>query len=215
MDASFWLARWQNNELGFQLDAAHPLLQQCLPSLLEGCCKVLIPLCGKSPDIAYISGFFPVLGIELSAIACHDFFIEQRLGFYSCLAEPFRCYQSGNITLWQGDFFAFEPAHSGDCNVVYDRAALIALPPAMRRQYAAKLMQLVPAGARILLLSLEYPQHEKQGPPFAVYQQEIEQLFPAANITLLAERDITGNGFARRRFDTSSLIEKAYCITLP
>jgi hypothetical protein len=32
---------------------------------------------------------------------------------------------------------------------------------------------------------------------------------------LLAELDITGNGFARRRFDTSILVEKAYCITLP
>lgn len=215
MDAPFWLARWQNNELGFQLDAAHPLLRQCLPGLLEGCNKVLVPLCGKSPDIAYLSGFLPVLGIELSAIACHDFFIEHNLAFHCWPAEPFRCYHSGNISLWQGDFFAFDPAHSIDCNVAYDRAALIALPPAMRQQYAAKLMQLLPAGARILLLSLEYPQLEKQGPPFAVYQQEIEYLFPTADIMLLAELDITGNGFARRRFDTSRLVEKAYCITLP
>jgi thiopurine S-methyltransferase len=214
MDADFWLTRWQNNELGFQLDNAHPLLVQCLPSLLVNSTKVLVPLCGKSPDIHYLSGFLPVLGAELSAIACHEFFIEHQLAFNSWPVDCFRCYQSEYITLWQGDFFAMQPEHVMACDLIYDRAALIALPQPMRQQYADKLQAILPHGAKVLLISLEYPQHEKSGPPFSVSREEIDALFPNAEIELLAELELTGKGFARRRFATSSLVEKAYCITL-
>jgi len=214
MEADFWLARWKNNELGFQLECAHPLLMQCLPSMLSGSNKVFVPLCGKSPDINHLASFLPVIGAELSAIACHDFFFEHKLAFNSWLAEPFRCYQSDNIILWQGDFFELSQEHLADCNLVYDRAALIALPAPMRQLYANKLQQLLQPGTKILLISLEYPQHEKAGPPFSVTTAEIKTLFPTADVELLAESELTGKGFARRRFETSVLIERAYCITL-
>jgi len=70
MDASFWHARWQQNELGFQLEAAHPLLQKWLAHVGSGKGPVLVPLCGKSPDIQYLANFSSVVGAELSPIAC-------------------------------------------------------------------------------------------------------------------------------------------------
>lgn len=214
MEADFWLARWRNNELGFQLDAAHPLLVQCLPAVMDNCTSVLVPLCGKSPDMVYLSQYFSVLGAELSDIACRDFFNEQNLPHNLTDLGHFKMFVGANISLLQGDFFALEREQITHCQLVYDRAALIALPPLMRQQYAAKLNTLLPAGTRILLISLEYPEHEKQGPPFAVFYDELVKLFPSAKIELLAEMELTGKGFARRRFETSSLIEKAYCITL-
>jgi thiopurine S-methyltransferase len=215
MDAAFWLARWQRNELGFQLDDTHPLLKQCLLPLLAGHTQVLVPLCGKSPDLWYLSQFLSVVGAELSAIACQDFFAERGLQVKPRQQHAFQCYQFDNIRLWQGDFFALSQAQVAGCQLAYDRAALIALPPDMRQQYAVKLMALLAEGSKILLISVEYPQHEKQGPPFSVSQDEIAALFPAAKIDLLAQQDITNKGFARRRFATSTLVEKAYCVTLP
>ena len=61
-------------------------------------------------------------------------------------------------------------------------------------------------------LSLEYPQAEKAGPPFSVDEAEIRQLFDGAIIEKLASTDLTGEGFARRRFLTSSLIETSWLI---
>ena len=215
MEAEFWHQRWQNNELGFQLDEAHPLLRQYLPAVIAGKHKVFVPLCGKSPDLSYLAHYLPVIGAELSAIACKDFFLEQALPFNVSQQHTFHYYQSGAIDLWQGDFFALTEQHISGCNLIYDRAALIALPLEMRQQYVQKLRQLIPKGGDILLISLEYPQHEKQGPPFSVPDKEIKQLFAGAEITLLGTAELTGKGFARRRFATSSLIETVYRITLP
>ncbi|GAB58600.1 thiopurine S-methyltransferase [Rheinheimera nanhaiensis] len=215
MDTDFWLARWQNNELGFQLDQVHPLLQQCLEQVLDQHKRVLVPLCGKSLDMCYLATFLPVSGVELSQIACDDFFSAYQQPYQLLCAPSFRCYMSERITLWQGDFFALSPVELEGASLVYDRAALIALPEQMRQQYAAKLRQLLPAGSTMLLISLEYPQHEKQGPPFSVTAAEIGQLFPGSDIELLAELEQTGKGFARRRFVTSYLIERAYRIRLP
>ena len=215
MDAGFWHARWQNNELGFHMDSAHSLLRQCLPAFLPVTGKVLVPLCGKSPDLRFLAQAMPVIGAELSEIACDDFFSEQQLAYVKQLQGDFIRYQADNITLLQGDFFALTKPQVQDCTLAYDRAALIALPPQMRRQYATHLCQLLPSGAKILLISLAYPQAEKQGPPFSVPEQEVRQLFAGCEIAVLATQDITGQGFAKRRFATSSLVETAYSITLP
>ena len=58
--------------------------------------------------------------------------------------------------------------------MVYDRAALIALPPAMRQRYAQLLCERLPAHVKVLLITLEF--EGEQGPPFSVYQAEVEQL---------------------------------------
>jgi thiopurine S-methyltransferase len=215
MDNAFWLERWQRNELGFQLDDAHPLLVQCLSQVLSGQKQVFVPLCGKSPDMWYLAQFLRVVGAELSSIACQAFFAEQGMSVSPVHDAGFQRYEQGNICLWQGDYFALTKAAVAGCELTYDRAALIALPPDMRQRYAGKLMDLLPAGAKILLISLEYPQHEKQGPPFSVPENEIAALFKGARVDLLATLDITNKGFARRRFETTTLYEKAYCITLP
>ncbi len=78
-----------------------------------------------------------------------------------------------------------------DCAAVYDRAALIALPPLRRRRYVRELHALLPAGCRALLITLEYPPHEKQGPPFAVPEAEVRELYGRDwQVETLERRDI-------------------------
>ena len=60
---------------------------------------------------------------------------------------------------------------------IYDRASLIALDEGLRQKYAKHLSDIIEFDARILLLTLNYPQHQRSGPPFAVSKEEVDQIF--------------------------------------
>ena len=79
------------------------------------------------------------------------------------------------ITLLNGDYFAVEGLA---CDALYDRAALVALPPDLRRRYAAHTDGLLREGAFRLLITLEYEQALVQGPPFAVLADEVRGYWP-------------------------------------
>ena len=88
-----------------------------------------------------------------------------------------RHYRAGDIELICGDAFALDAAVLADCAAVYDRAALIALPPPLRQRYVRRTVCAAAAGCRGLLITLEYPQHEKNGPPFSVPEAEVRELY--------------------------------------
>lgn len=210
MQQDFWLQCWQQNQLGWQQDEAHPLLRSA-PSDWLNASPVFVPLCGKSPDLLFLAQQAPVVGAELSEIACRDFFTENQLEATRTQIGAFVCYNAAAIKLWQGDFFAMQNVQVAECRRIYDRAALIALPAPMRQDYVHQLRALMPT-ADLLLLSLEYPAAEKNGPPFSVPAEEITRLFGFAVVTLLQQRDLTGQGFARRRFATTYLTETCWRI---
>lgn len=88
-------------------------------------------------------------------------------------------YQFDELTLFTGDFFT-APVESVD--LVYDRAALVALPEEMRAEYAQRVLQLLKPGGRILLVSMDYVQTELSGPPFSVPEAEIRTLFMGCEV---------------------------------
>lgn len=192
------------------------MLVSALPELLAlnntpASSRIFVPLCGKSPDLHFLAERFHVIGCELSAIACADFFAEANLSPEQVLVGEHVVYQHDEIALWQGDFFRLPERAVSDISLIYDRAALIALPKDMRARYVQQLKTLFPS-ATMLLISLAYPEEEKSGPPFNVTETEIRQLFAGASFVKLLEHDLTGVGFAKRRFATSSLIETAWLI---
>jgi thiopurine S-methyltransferase len=217
MQQAFWLECWQQPYPGFHLDQVHPLLQACWSRVYqpEVHQQVLVPLCGKSIDMMFLRQHLPVLGVELAERACTDFFQEQQMAVSLQKVNHFQRYDAARLRLLQGDFFQLTQDESAECRLVYDRAALIALPAEMRQDYVRHLRQILPTQSTLLLISLEYPAEEKQGPPFAVCEAEIRQLFAGAQIDVLAISNRTGLGFARRAFATSSLVEKAWRIQLP
>ena len=77
-------------------------------------------------------------------------------------------------------------------DAVYDRAALIALPPRSRNRYARHQFDLT-GGAGQLLITLDYDQTQMDGPPFSVPEEEIGVLYGGRyRRELLASREITG-----------------------
>lgn len=193
MEAEFWHQRWRDNQIGFHQDRPSPLLLKHWPSLgLAPGSRVFVPLAGKTLDMPWLaSQGHRVLGVELSRIAVEDFFAEHGLRPEIAESRYGRHYRAGSIELICGDAFALDSQALADCTAVFDRAALIALPPPLRQRYMREIYPRLPAGCRGLLITLEYPQHEKQGPPFSVTEPEVFDGYAQDwKIDVLERRDI-------------------------
>ncbi|WP_448547799.1 thiopurine S-methyltransferase [Thalassotalea fusca] len=222
MKQNFWHAVWERDSIGFHQDAVHPFLvkhsaslfNQSLGSLNNSvhCENILVPLCGKSLDIVWLAQYFNVIGTELSDIACRDFFKEHQLTPNVLPSPPHTLYQFENITLWQGDHFKLPMGQLPKLDWIYDRAALIALPKEMQIDYVKHLLTFIDAGASLLLVSLEFPQNQLEGPPFPVFKDDVNPLFSGYSIEELDQHELPDKQFARRRFDVDYLIERLYLI---
>lgn len=190
MELDFWLARWEGGQIGFHRNVPSPELVAHEGEFLgTGPHRVLVPLCGKSVDLAWLRARgHEVVGAELAEQAVRAFFDEQGLVPIVTVEAPFLRFAADGIIVWCGDLFALAPAQVGAIDRVWDRAALIALPPELRIRYAAQLATLAP-GAIVLLSTLDYGPGETTGPPFAVPQAEIARLY-GRGVRTLAEEDL-------------------------
>jgi thiopurine S-methyltransferase len=191
MDHEYWINRWVENRTGFHMKGVNPLLERFWPRIAPaGTGRVLVPLCGKSEDLRWLAERgHEVVGVDLSAIAAKAFSAEQGIAFTETREPPFSVFRGTQITFYVGDFFDFTPGIGGSFNLLYDRAALIALPPAMRPGYARQLQSLLPFEGRGLLISLEYDTTKMEGPPFSVAEPEVRTLFADFPVYKLLEYD--------------------------
>ena len=193
MDAEFWLQRWQEGQIGFHRGDVMPLLEQYWPSLgVPAGSRVFVPLAGKTLDMHWLAAQgLQVLGCELSPLAVEAFFAEAGLAAQVERDADGLHHRAGPIDLVQGDVFALRADTLATMDAFYDRAALIALPEAMRRRYVEQVYGKLPSGSRGLLITLEYPPAEKAGPPFPIPEPEVQALFaPHWDIEPLTRRDI-------------------------
>ncbi|MBL0548833.1 thiopurine S-methyltransferase [Aeromonas caviae] len=176
MEAAFWHQKWKENRIGFHQADFNRWLQSWW-SAQQGSDPVLVPLCGKSRDMLWLrEQGHPVDGFELSELAITQFFDDNNLSAEKSEVGPYQCHRHADLRIYQGDFFV-APELGQRYRLVYDRAALIALPGAMRRQYAALMSRLVEAGGQVLLVTLEYQPEQQQQPPFSVGEMEVRTLF--------------------------------------
>lgn len=214
MDPEFWLARWARNDIGFHQEDINTLLTDWWPKVVPRAGTVLVPLCGKSRDMLWLRAQrLQVIGVEVSELAVRAFFEENALSPMCREREGFSVWEADGLALWCGDFFGLRPEWLGAVNAYYDRAALIALPPALRAAYVSHLATLLPRGTRGLLVTLEYDQAEMEGPPFSVTAAELEQHF-GAQFTLahMHSRDKLVGESRYKQKGLSALTEKAYAV---
>ena len=193
MDPGFWRERWREGRIGFHQDRATPLLEQHWQAVgAPAGARVLVPLCGKSLDMDWLATQgHEVLGVEVSELAVRQFFGERGLEPQVRSTTNGVHFRSGPIEIVCGDAFALDAGLLASCDAVFDRAALIALPPDMRRRYAETVYARLPGACRGLLVTLDYPQMEKAGPPFSVDGADVEMLFRGAwRLSLLDRHDI-------------------------
>lgn len=208
MDHAFWHARWARGEIGFHQSETNPHLVRFWSALgLPAGTEVFVPLCGKSLDLLWLAHQgHAVLGVELHRPAVAAFFAENGLAAEVRPHGAFEAWHCGSLRILCGDVFALAPAELAGVRGVYDRAALIALPPALRATYVAHLGAVLPPAAATLLVTLEYPEGEREGPPFSVPETEVRTLYeprhavePLASVDLLASEPerYAGRGITR------------------
>ena len=216
MQPEFWYKKWDSNQIGFHQPEANPYLQRYWPDLaIASSARVLVPLCGKSLDLLWLAGQgHSVLGVELSEKAVDEFFSKHQLQPQIIEQGAFKVYRTGAFELWCGDFFALAAEDVADCAALYDRAALIALPEAMRERYAAHLQQLLAPEMKGLVITLDYDQAQIPGPPFAVNDDEVQRLLGEAwQLERLEERNVLAESPKFLQAGAEWLVERVYRVS--
>lgn len=215
MEAEFWHERWRRNEIAFHQGRANARLTAWFDRLgTAPGATILVPLCGKSHDMRWLLECDRrVLGVELSPVAVEAFFTEYGIAF-ECQSEgAFRRYRGGRAEILCGDFFDLTPRELQGVDAVYDRAAIVALPEAMRARYVRHLLATLPPSVPILLVALEFPDGEMEGPPFSVTEEEVRGHFgDACAVECLASHEILEQEPGLRRRGLSRLGEHAFLI---
>src|SRR5690606_19537274 len=116
---------------------------------------------------------FWVTGVELVECAVQAFFDENGWPAVSDRDGGLPCLASGRVRIAVGDFWTWDPAQSAPVDVVYDRAALVAVRPEDRERYVEHVLSALRPGARILLVTFAYDQTALSGPPFSVPAEEV------------------------------------------
>jgi len=217
MKKDFWMERWDRGEIGFHQDEVNPYLIQYWPQLhITRDSMVFVPLCGKSRDMLWLrEQGHPVLGVELSAIAVQAFFNENGYSPQHASEGRFDSCEADNIRILCGEFFDLCKDNLAKVGAVYDRASLIALPPEMRESYARHLISILPPATQILLVTVDYPQAEMQGPPFSVAAEEVTALYrDYANVRSLAKLDVLAKNPRFRERGLGRMQECIYMMSL-
>ena len=178
MEAKFWHDRWEENQIGWHQPDGNILLTQYFGELdlPAGKC-IFIPLCGKSRDIQWLlSHGYHIKGAELSELAITHLFEDLQITPTIHAEGGFKHYSADQIDIYVGDFFELSAAQLGPIDAVYDRAAYVALPHAMRLDYARHLAELTNHAPQLLITFL-YDQSLVDGPPFSIPAQELHDQY--------------------------------------
>lgn len=195
MDPEFWQERWARNQTAFHAAETNDLLLAHFEQLaVPRPSRVLVPLCGKSHDIDWLaSRGHAVVGCELNRPAVEEVFDRMNLTPEEIQDNDLVRLVAGPVEIFVGDFFNVTASQLGRVDAIYDRAALVALPEAMRRDYAEHL-SCISGTAPQLLISFDYDQTMMDGPPFSVPAEAIEALYGHPyQLRLLSRRPIGGN----------------------
>eukprot|EP00586_Coscinodiscus_wailesii_P000711 CAMPEP_0172484910 /NCGR_PEP_ID=MMETSP1066-20121228/12585_1 /TAXON_ID=671091 /ORGANISM="Coscinodiscus wailesii, Strain CCMP2513" /LENGTH=247 /DNA_ID=CAMNT_0013249739 /DNA_START=99 /DNA_END=839 /DNA_ORIENTATION=- len=219
-----WHDRWEKNALGWHKACVHPALQEYLPRVLNSVLgknkkhRVLVPLCGKTVDMAYLAkheDVDQVVGIDGIQKAINEFSAEnpelgiqthsgdvQTLGKNECST-----YKGSKITLIRADFFDVDSnIADGRFDLIWDRGSLVAIAPEIRSDYVSAIARLIKPGGYILLSTVDRregtPEGVEAGPPFSLNEDAVKALYGnepwIEYVEKIGEKDEIGDDDAER-----------------
>lgn len=191
---NLWLERWKNREIGFNQAMPNSFMVKYFEhlNLSEGS-SVLVPLCGKTIDISWLlSKGYTVIGIELSELAVIELFEELGVTAKVSQVGELTLYAAPNLNVFVGNIFKVNAQMLGHIDAIYDRAAIVALPKALRVDYTAHL-RTISNNASQLLLCFEYDQSLMNRSPYSVEESEVRKHYEEHyNLELLTREEIVG-----------------------
>lgn len=211
MADDFWHRAWRSPRTGRNKADPHPDLVAHAVTEFVGAVRLLVPFCGRSPDLLWLAERWPeVVGVEL---------VDEAVAGFADLAvrEPvagFRRYGRDGLTVLLGDFHDAKPGTFGTFDGAWDRGAFGALPAARRPPYVRVLRSLLRPGSTVLLEGYTFDQRRLSGPPFSVRDAELCGAFPDCGVRVLADRRLENRG----RYPAVPLErwrQRVYAIELP
>lgn len=216
MEHSFWRERWEDGRTAFHEVEGNALLREHWPALVARHAargvnvhsRVLVPLCGKTNDLTWLRRFgHEVVGVEFVESAAVAYFAERGVTPRRFERGGAVCYEHDGVSIWVSDFFAVASAHVGTFDLVYDRAALVAIAPDSRQRYIDRLALLSNPGAGLFLISFEHD--FDSGPPFSAHGVQ-DWMAPAFNLERLVANDILDSEPRFKERGATYMIEVAW-----
>jgi thiopurine S-methyltransferase len=185
MQQEKWADRWRSGQIGFHQPAPNEHLVRHADAF-AGRPRVYVPLCGKSLDLLW---FFErghdVVGSEFVGDAVAAFFAEHKAtlegGPTSARMGDVVLHEVPGLRIVQGDAFTLDTAAlGGRVDAIWDRAALVAIDPDRRDDYAKALRRVLADTGVIVLVTITYDQSTGPGPPWSVDAAEVDRVFGPA-----------------------------------
>lgn len=158
-EKTYWDQRWENGQTGWDIGHPSTPLSEYADQLDNKDIRILIPGCGNAYEAEYFinQGFKNTYALDISQLALNGL-LERATSFppQNAICE---------------DFFE----HSATYDLIIEQTFMAAIHPSERRQYVAKLADLLNPGGKVcgVLFDREF----EGGPPFGGSQQEYQELF--------------------------------------
>ncbi len=175
MEENFWHNKWEKKEIGFhEKNPNQNLIHHFSKLSPKQNDRIFVPLCGKTLDIHWLlKNGFRVVGAELNQTAVKELFEELNLVPEIKKIDSLEIYSSKNIDIFLGNIFHLKKELLGKVDFIYDRAALVALPIDLRKNYTKHILE-ISENSPQLLICYEYDQSKIDGPPFSISDEELK-----------------------------------------
>jgi methyl halide transferase len=160
LSSAYWNNRYLNNDFVWDIGCVSPPLKMYTDQLFNKKIKILIPGAGNAYEADYLfeNGFSQVYVLDFAAQPLQT--IRQRQPLFPVLQ------------LLEQDFFE----HQGQYDLILEQTFFCALDPALRKNYASHMHQLLKPGGTLAGV-LFNDTLNVAGPPFAGSKEEYVQLF--------------------------------------
>jgi len=216
----YWQARWATGQSQWHSNKHQEYLEKYLDQLSEtsseGKMRILLPMCGKCPDLMYLyEKGHTVIGVEGVPFVVEQLFRENKVDHVKTSLPELKGWKfkskDGRLTVYACDFFLVTPAILGPIDAVYDRGALEAIPAQERTLYVNVMRNLLGPEFRYILNAYEYDDTLFQGPPRNLPRDEVWKLFADfCEVDILEEVDKSESGM--ERFQLEWMVKVIYIL---
>ena len=197
LDREFWARRWADGQTGFHEGKPNDLLAAYIARIETKSvasrrpARILVPLAGKAFDLRWLAERgHEVVGVEFVWEAVRGFFDDWGVDPQHSELGGKPALSAKGVTLVCADMFALSADALGRFDVVYDRAALVALEPSTREHYVEACRALLVDGGVTFLVAFAYDQSRAPGPPFSVDPAMVHALYAPQHIESLETRSV-------------------------
>ena len=148
--------------------------------------KILFPLSGSTPLIKYFHDKgHSVTAVEFSQAAVKDLKTSLFSNFEFVVSN--NIHKTNRLEIHESNFLEFNSANEFD--LIYDRAAFVAIEPKDRKKYASILSSTLKTQGLLYITLFEWGTNDQYGPPYTSPLAEVEKLF--SNFIKVSSRRIT------------------------